>query len=254
MDIPHVLTDGSLFGETGPMLELDLLVVQTARLQVDSLALVSERSRQEANEQHWEGLLIKATHLDDALAAWTHDFPGEPGPTLHSVGITPTPNRDNTPQGVSVDRHFSHAYASVCNIQRAARLMAISVRDRCLSSNKRENPPAPVVTIEQRDQFQQTVGQIIEELCTTFELFLDYSIPLRKGFEEITPARRLTFSDSKIVPKMAAFLAWPLAVALSTETIEHTQKARLKDILETVADSLHDPSLRCLVENCQLNT
>ncbi|EXJ84056.1 hypothetical protein A1O3_04723 [Capronia epimyces CBS 606.96] len=259
-EVPDFLCDGAVYGED-KVLGLDRLLVQVACLGLRSKSaglFINEDPKHSLDAQQLEKLSEEAKALDDALAAWPDadanaNADGDEWKVvrlpIHPT-LAPASSPTVRPYGDAVHRYQSHAHAAIWNTHRAVRIAVNSIRTRSLSHLLRQcsSPSHALILTEQLHLCRQRVDLSVRELRGSVPFFGDFSIAARKGFEELTTEKRLTLSDAKIVPMMAALLAWPLKVALSTEAAQGTQRQYLKSALETVAESLQDASLRSIVK------
>jgi hypothetical protein len=307
--LPVFLHNGAAYGEEGPMLQLDSLLVRLASLRATSLGLVpSEDSKSNypsgLSLQQLETLAVETKGLDEALSAWPGTaaldeewkclphrppiaIPRPEETTTNSAQISALPSVDVE---FSVDsshqRYASYSHASVWNTCRAARVMVNSIRIRCLSriplllhehcsicsQEYGGHPATPAVTTltsseqepdpqQQLEKCKETLRSVDDDLCASLPFFFHFSIITRKGFEQVTTEKRLIFSNARMVPKVAAFLAWPLAVAAISSsssgydsaaiTVGGVQGQQLLRALKTVAESLQDSALGSIVEQEQ---
>jgi hypothetical protein len=76
MLIPDFLRDGADYGEEGPALKLDTLMVQVAALRTKSLALLYREIAEPSSDiVEFEDLAAEAQNLDTALASWPISLP-----------------------------------------------------------------------------------------------------------------------------------------------------------------------------------
>jgi hypothetical protein len=82
---------------------------------------------------------------------------------------------------------------------------------------------------------------ISRELCADVSYF--FKVPQSRGGETLVPALMASDGNYAILPSLATMLAWPLAVAVSTENVPEPQRKWLQGKLGSVADSLGDAVL-----------
>lgn len=230
------------------ILSQDQISVALANLRAKSLDLFSDNDlKHSLGTQKLNEWIAEAKSLDDRLAEWADTIDEEWKYSHLPPTVNPGSAHTFSPSAESVHSYKTHAHARVWNIHRAGRVMANSIRVRCLLELSPPTSRSPGIAGE-LEQCQLNIDYLVKELCDSAQFFFDYSIETRKGFEELSQERRLTFSDSEIVPKVAALLAWPLGVMVSTKYVKSSQRECLKHILATVADSLHDADIRLLLE------
>ncbi|EXJ83375.1 hypothetical protein A1O1_06997 [Capronia coronata CBS 617.96] len=238
--IPAFLKDGTVYEEDISMLELDSLLVGAACLREKSVNLpLDGNSENTSGHTKLTDLATEAEVLENALAAWPvvdradWKFVRLPVSTsLESTQLFPL-------YGDSVHRYQSHGHATIWNMHRAVRARVNSIRIQCVSRLLLQGALSHSASVsEQLAVCRQTLDSSVRDLGESIPFFSQFSISTRKGFEELTTGRRLILSDSKIVPKMAALLAWALAMLFRIDAVEGSQKQWLKLVLKTVADSL----------------
>jgi hypothetical protein len=88
------------------------------------------------------------------------------------------------------------------------------------------------------------LDSISGELCGDISYFFAHRLSDLEPSLTLTPvAPARPMRESTILPNLASMLAWPLAVAVSTENVPEPQRRWLQGKLNTVADSLGDAIL-----------
>lgn len=88
---------------------------------------------------------------------------------------------------------------------------------------------------------KDNLDSISRELCADVSYF--FKVPQSRGGEALVPALMTSEGDLAIPPNLASMLAWPLAIAVSTENVPEPQRKWLQGKLGSVADSLGDAVL-----------
>jgi hypothetical protein len=241
------MADGRQFGEDGFVLELDAALFEAGRLQTNAKALPPDKLNSGFELELLKECARKTAVLDTTLATWPTSLPDDFGVTLCGSSCAEPTRSIKLPFEDMFHVYQSHAHAFFWNTQRALRIFVNSLRIRCLSQLQ-SLPSASTALADQLDHCHRNIESSTTDLCASIPFYLQYSIPTRKGFEEVTMEKRLIFSNAEIVPKMAAFLAWPLAIAVSSEAVHATRREWLRSILTKVADSLHDAALQTVVD------
>ncbi|KIW70762.1 hypothetical protein PV04_03003 [Phialophora macrospora] len=245
-EVPDCLSDGSVFGETGPILQLDSVMVEVSRLHALATNLLSKSDSAQLLRDRIKELAAKAGNLDHALATWSNTPPQHWETSALSSNERPESQRLVAYGPESKNGCENIAIAAILNRCRALRIMLNSIRLRCLSRLQDTSPPSS--THDPRIQAcQQTIQLMTQESHASLPTFFEFRLPNRRGFEETTPEKRLIMSASKIAPKMAAYLAWPMAIVVKTESISSSQRIVMEEELYTVADALQDAALKSMI-------
>jgi len=191
----------------------------------------------------------EAQQLDAALDAWSDAVPDEWRFSARPLAASSSaPDSDPPPTGY-VHHYASHAHATMWNRYRAVRLITNSIRMRVVELLVGNAFKRSCVLLQQRLS-QNNINRLTDELCACVPFFssgVDAHGPCGErslqGAEVSGPSLHST-----VLPKMAGLLAWPLAVAVSTEAVPEPQRQWLERKLKIVASSLGDSILESVAE------
>ncbi len=245
--IPEFLQGGEDYGEEGPALELDALMVRVAALRTKSLALLyNEIAGPSFDIIGSEDLAAEAQNLDTALASWPMSLPEKwrfcrLPPSSISGEYTQTYN------GI-VHSYATHGHAAIWGRYRSIRLIVNSIRIRYFTYQLQTvNYPSQRSFIAvQQQAILATIEVIAAELCGCVPFFFNQLD--QTGTRSILMGKYSIRTSEEILPKMAALLAWPLTVVISCEYIPEPHRQWLKGKLSVVAKSLGDAVLESVVE------
>ncbi|KAF2836631.1 hypothetical protein M501DRAFT_1018970 [Patellaria atrata CBS 101060] len=246
--IPEWLRDGTYYGEEGPALELDSLMVQVAALRAKSLRLFRAESLPVFSEvKYWERIVVEAETLDFALDSWSRAVPQEWKSSVReftSCLILPNPCYPNVS---SMYTYQTLGHASTWNRYYATRLIVNSIGIRSLSMLSQYRFPSPQ-RVAAHNTYLRTMNSLVNDLCRSIPFFFHYSLIVTR--EDCNGIEQRPFtSKNEVLPKIAVLLAWPLTIAVSTDGTPEPQRQWLKDILKLVAKSMGDVILDSVVEN-----
>jgi hypothetical protein len=243
------LQDGAIYGEEGPTLKLDSLMIQVAALRSKVLKILRERERALiSSANRVRDVVIEAGNLDTALASWPQGMLEEWRFSVQSFA-------DRSEQTTmshflfnpSVHSYTTHGHAVVWMRYRAVRLIVCSIRMRLLSILKGQ------LSIDAGiGGCQEDISSLATDMCYSVPYFFS-SDAKRDDSDEPRPAsvrivENAICPERKIVPRIATLLAWPLAVAVSTEAVPKAQKEWLQRKLKTVARVQGDAALESIAE------
>ena len=245
--IPDFLHDGADYGEEGPALELDALMVRVAALRTKSLALLYRETAEPSSDiVESEDLAAEAQNLDTALASWPLSLPEK------WMFCRPPPSpiaweHKHTYNGI-VHSYATHGHAAIWGRYRAIRLIVNSIRIRHFNYQLRtvDYPSQRSFIAIQQQAIRTTIEVITAELCGCVPFFFNQLD--QAGTRLIMMGKYTIKTSDEILPKMAALLAWPLTVAISCEYIPEPHRQWLKCKLSVVAKSLGDAVLESVVE------
>jgi hypothetical protein len=245
--IPDFLRDGADYGEEGPALELDALMVRVAALRTKSLALLYREIAEPSSDiVESEDLAAEAQNLDTALASWPISLP-EKWMFCHSPPSSISAEHNHNYNGV-VHSYATHGHAAIWGRYRAIRLIVNSICIRCLAFQlqKLNNPSQCSFIAIQQKAIRAIMEVVATELCGYVPFFFNQLD--QTGMRSILMGKYTIRTNEEILPKMAALLAWPLTVAISCEYIPEPQREWLKGKLSVAAKSLGDAVLESVVE------
>lgn len=250
------------YGETGPMRELDALILRVSQLRGTSLHLFGNQdlrfprgccSLQNIPPPSPKVIALESEILDAELAMWAENVPKdwEYSTSLRSnsqnTAGAPTTNRE--PEIHNVHDYNSHAYAVNWNRYRAARMIVNSIHIRALEGTK----VCPVVfdgAMARQDICLQRIHELVPELCSGVQYFFN-SPSIENGTYSIKIGDKVVHSEREILPKLAALVAWPLTVAACTEYVPEAHRKRLRERLNIVAEALGDKMLADVAEKIE---
>lgn len=242
MIVPAWLQDGTLYGEEGPSLKLDNLMIQAAGFHSKCLNVLSNKTLDlSVHGNELKDCVVLAEMLDDAFAAWPKDLPEGWNFSIPSPEILKLTNSDMLYQG-SVHCYTNHGHAIMWNRYRAVRMVVNNLRMR-LTSIMFQFAPQVSQASELQETCQEIIGELATDLCYSVSSFSSGNT-----WQNLHPPtnidKNLDHSESMIKPNMAAILTWPLIVAISIETVPKTQKLWLQHKLRIIssvigADALH---------------
>ncbi|KAI2778488.1 hypothetical protein F4815DRAFT_447204 [Daldinia loculata] len=241
------LRDGVQFGEEGPVLILDSIMVRVAALRERSLCLFLPKSARFSSQPHPGDLAAEARSLDAALESWSAALPEDWKFTTWSDS---TP--DSTFDGL-IHVYATYGHAAIWCRYYATRLVVNSIRNRALSVMAQCSFQMLSVAPE-RDLCLGKTASLGTDLCRSIPVF--FTSVTTKG--NPTAARGTVINDNivrvnqDIKPKLATLLAWPLILAINTDNIPESQKQWLKNKLKSVANTLGDAILETVIEQNEL--
>ena len=145
-------------------------------------------------------------------------------------------DEDNTN---TYDRLFnsytSHGHASLWIRQRALRLIINSIFIKFIAVRMQNSTDHEHMRRKQ-NRMRGNLASTSSEMCGDVAFFFSGPRPERSNSADV-------HSEHAILPRLAALLAWPLAVAVSTENVPEPQRQWLQGKLRLVASSLGDAIL-----------
>ncbi|KAF2476004.1 uncharacterized protein BDR25DRAFT_212412 [Lindgomyces ingoldianus] len=240
--IPGWLQDPS-YEEKGPMRELDALILRAAGLRARSLHLFKNNSGPKSRDSGGTDCCSPPSHrgisrevaaeaqdLDAAFVTWSKTAPEEWRYSTIDSRTTTTDELYDCP----VHAYASHGHAAVWNRYRAVRLIVNSIRIRSLATLIQCPMQASYVNSQQEiETSQKNIESLARDLCGGVLFFFHSCNPLIIG--------------GAMPQKMAALLAWPLTVAVSTEGVPGPQRRWLLERLNIVAEILGDVMLASVI-------
>lgn len=238
--MPDGLEDGSVYGEEGPVLVLDILLIRVAALRAKTLSLVHNMNSAATSSgpvEYVATTITEARELDLALAMWARRIP-EGWMFRTSDRPCLTLDRQESLEGdmMTTDTYPTDGHAAIWNRYRAARLIANSIHMRLLSLLQRHGGEHPSLA-GAKSQCQQNLDTLARDVGRSVPFFTGHKDPE-------SPARREAISTAKA----ATPFAWPLSVAVSTEGITDRRRERLKEILMMIAEAKGDATLKAVAE------
>jgi hypothetical protein len=245
--IPDFLQNGAHYGEEGPALEFDSLMVRVAALRARSLALFSGKDAETCSDMHGsQAFAAETQNLDTALASWSQSLPEDWMFAIQT--LPPNPDESDFTYNNIAHNYATHGHAAIWNRYRAIRLIVDSIRIRSLThliQTMEYQSQRSFVAIQQ-ESIRTSMEAITNDLCGGVPFFFNSLDPT--GLRSIKMGKYTITTDDEILPKMAGLLAWPLTVAISCEYIPEPQRQWLKGKLKLVAKSCGDAVLESVVE------
>lgn len=232
--MPDGLEDGSQWGEEGPELQLDSLMIRVLILRHKSVALFREidaaapRSIEKA-----VAVALEADTLDRDLMAWPLTLP--PNWNFEIIW-TQSQSTPSTIAPTNLPRHIyaSVGHAAVWNRYRALRLITNCIHQRSLLSFQ---PSMRHDAIETSfTKCQENINALAEEMCGGVQFQVDPQTSNKSPQPAIIEYSMASLDD--LHPSVAGSLAWPLTVAVSIESVPPLEKSWLKAALRAVARKL----------------
>lgn len=239
--VPDWLQNGEEFGEVGPALQLDQFMIRVAAFRARALAFFPQASAGLATSTPDLDILAHTgKQLEDDLVDWAESLSGE-----HSHSKEPLPaNPENDP---NLDTHGDHrntytspGHASLWVRQRALRLIINSIFIKFISVRMQTSTDHDHLLWKQ-NRMKGNLESISRELCADVSYF--FKDPQSRDGEALVPVLKTAEGELAIPPNLANMLAWPLAIAVSTENVPEPQRKWLQGKLGGVADSLGDAVL-----------
>ncbi|KAK6085277.1 C6 finger domain protein [Seiridium cupressi] len=228
MNVQGWLKDAAAFGEQGPALMLDALMVRVAGLRAKALQI-----------QHVAGLISSTLilsleeilgagqHLDLELSLWPHKITADYA--FSSTSFDP-PDRDKLPWCTSIAHNYrSYSHAAAWNRYRAARMIIHSLLVGTITQLAGHTTLGSAI-LGQLQMSLVAIASLSTEMCCSIPYFFNYNVP----------------SSENIIPKVVTHLAWPLTVAIGIKTIPEVEKYWFRRTLRSVAVALGDSVLECI--------
>nr|OQO21881.1 hypothetical protein B0A51_11398 [Rachicladosporium sp. CCFEE 5018] len=227
--VPEWLADGSLYGESGPTLELDAILVRVGGLRADFLASGAGVS----DDGDYTSTIKEADALNVELDQW---YTGLPEGWLPQSLLA-----DGYPFELimaTVHGHRTHGHAAVILRYRATRILVNSIIDRCLSSTAGSQ--------NDTNTAKQTIVELANNICRDVPYF--FNQVGANGSRWLSIGKHIITSQDDITPKLAGLLAWPLSIVVSCDAVPAKQREWLRLRLKTVAAAYGDARLQQVAE------
>lgn len=232
--MPEFLQTGADYGEKGPALDLDHLMVRTSILREKALQLSSALVNLTVESERKSAIVnAEASKLEEDLAEWPNALPADwrfsKGQLIYHISS----DEPDLPGIDFADRYPSHAHAVVWLRYRAVRLIVNSIYLRTAPNW----PDNSIDNVKAQARSQATVNAMADGICKGVPFFFsqqDHSY-------DITEDRLV--AQAQILPKKAWLVAWVLAIAVSTAAVPQAQRKWLQHRLTVAARSLGDSAL-----------
>ncbi|KAI1104373.1 hypothetical protein F4804DRAFT_192916 [Jackrogersella minutella] len=237
------LQDGAQFGERGPVLDLDSIMVRVAALRSKSLHMFLPKSARFSSQPPPTDIASEARDIDIALESWSSTIPDGWKFSTKSDSRT-----DATFDGLA-HIYASHGHAAIWNRYRAIHIIINSLRKRALCIASRCSSEM-ISTEAEQEACQKRIDSLATDLCRGIPFFVDS----RPTANDLPYTKANAVEDNttqvyyEILPKLAALLAWPLALTVSTEAVPEPQREWLKVKMKSVANSLGDSILETVAD------
>jgi len=180
-----------------------------------------------------EYLAHTGKELEDDLVQWAGSMSGEWKACRQDPQME-TATNENTYDSI-FNSYTSHGHASLWIRQRALRLIINSIFIKFVAI-KMQNSTYHEHLRWKQNRMRGNLASTSSELCGDVAFFFSKLRPERSDSADIQ-------GEHVILPRLAALLAWPLAVAVSTENVPEPQRQWLQQKLRLVAGSLGDAIL-----------
>ena len=180
--------------------------------------------------------------LEDDLVDWAESMSMSEQYSNRKEPLTIIPENIFDPNTFDGHRntHTSPGHASLWLRQRALRLIINSIFIKFISVRMQTSADQDHLLMKQA-RMKGNLDSISRDLCADVSYFFQFS-QSRNGKASV-PALMTAEGDLAIPPNLANMLAWPLAIAVSTENVPEPQRKWLQGKLGSVADSLGDAVL-----------
>ncbi|KAI1091228.1 hypothetical protein F5B19DRAFT_493609 [Rostrohypoxylon terebratum] len=242
------LQDAAEFGEKGPVLDLDSIIVRVASLRSRSLHIFLPKSARFSTQLSPIDIASEARDLDAALESWSRNIAEDWGFSVQS-----DPSTDDTFDGLT-HTYTSRGHATVWNRYRAIHIIINSIRKRALSIASQCSSQTISTDMEQ-EMCLEKISLLSMDLCRAVPFFITShprsttrSFPIGESNEANGNVGDTRF---EILPRFGILLAWPLTLAVNTDAVPEPQKQWLKTRLKSIAKSLGDSILDTVVEQSE---
>lgn len=240
--MPDWLQDGEDFGEIGTALQIDSFMVRVAAFRSRALDFFPHAaSASPTSIPDLEYLAHTGKQLEDDLVDWAESMTGEWA--SYEPAITETVNNDTNDDTYDGHRnsYTSHGHASLWIRQRALRLIINSIFIKFISV-RMQTSTNHAHLLWKKERMRGNLDSISADLCGDISYFFTRVQHPRGETLALVPTVRST-EELTILPSLASMLAWPLAIAVSTENVPEPQRRWLQGKLGVVADALGDAIL-----------
>jgi hypothetical protein len=182
--------------------------------------------------------------LEDDLVHWAGSMFGEWRCFNEALSEGPENDADYSVCEGHRNAYTSHGHASLWIRQRALRLIINSIFIKFITVRIHTSTDHAHLLWKQ-NRMRANLESISQELCADMLYFFEGS-PSRDGEVSMPAPTTPVATEGRltILPSLASMLAWPLAIAVSTENVPEPQRKWLQGKLGSVADSLGDAVLQ----------
>lgn len=229
---------------------MDALMVRTAAFRSRALAFFPKAaSSLPTSTPDLEYLAHTGKELEDDLVKWAESVPEEWQATQSAAQGEPTPPKVEMPLHRPPNSYTSHGHASIWLRQRALRLIINSIFIKFIAVRLQTETADHSHLLWKQDRMRRNLDTISSELCADVPFFFEKSTSSDPGSSSAEVVEHdFVANEESISPKLAGLVAWPLAVAVSTENVPEPQRQWLQQTLKTVARSLGDSVLEAVAE------
>lgn len=223
-------------------------MVRVAAFRSRALSFFSERySELSTSTPDLEYLAHTGKELEDDLVYWGGTMSGEwefrQQPSSEDSDNDASPN---TFDGC-FNSYTSPGHASLWLRQRALRLIINSIFLKFIAVRLQSAIDQTHLLMKQT-RMQGNLDSVSRELCRDMPYFFTPAPLSRESSPTSTPTstsgtQLIPAHPLEILPSLASMLAWPLAIAVSTENVPEPQRQWLQKRLRAVANSLGDAVL-----------
>jgi len=198
-----------------------------------SMLLRGESSDLTLHLQKVTDMTTEAAEFDQAFIAWSKSVPDDWQFSCHSFAndLYPTIPDDFLFQR-SIHRYSSYGHAAMWIQYRAVRLILNSVRLQLLSDLAQCSGQEYSLNAE-LEMCQNNISSLATDFCYSVPVFFRSMIDYNRMGCRSTSTVCL---ENPIDPKMAAILACPMALAVTTQVIPKAQKRWLQQRLKIIAN------------------
>ena len=258
LDVPEWLHDGASFGEHDIEAQLDLYMIQVARLRRELEDLRQRMKKRDGRNEtkpaiDLKALLASGLLLDEHLSDWVTNLPSV---LRYNVKRIP----DNVLLGTygNLDSMFYdsivHLYpsarsATLWNRYGATRLIANNIIAGTLAGLAASPNPSMSPASEKRlRRAASTIAELVDDLChgLPFHFSLVNQCNMEASGSVKVPKEFWDGSHPKIAVVSALRLSWPLVIASATSRIEDQQRDWVRAKLRHISEITGNGVLDCL--------
>ncbi|KAI9711871.1 MAG: hypothetical protein M1820_002016 [Bogoriella megaspora] len=250
IDIPAWLRDGTIYGEYGTALELDLCMVKVAELRHRAISLAIDtttlkRSDPSCKYARLRDLLDDAQSVDNELASWADNLSPEYHYSKHRVQRGDTSDFDR--MGFDAHIYMTVGHAGIWGRYRALRLIVNDIRLKTLSillAFPDSSMEAHVKTAK------SNVARLADDLCASLPYILGF-VETREvsGNGVIVVAKSTATLAGSVTPATASLLCWSLAMVTMVSNMPEQHRRYLRDRLLDVSEVVGDGVLERIAES-----
>ncbi|KAI9687576.1 MAG: hypothetical protein M1822_002186 [Bathelium mastoideum] len=240
------LQNGALFGEEGPTLAFDALMVRVAAFRSKSLGCFRHIDSGLAKDMTTlNDLTVEAQDLDHALDTWSLGLPEDFTFSLHLLGKEADSKNPSLQYEGGTHRYATYGHAAIWNRYRAVRLVVNGVRLRLLSAQDQFSQEAMRLDIK-LENCEKTINALATDMCRSISFF--FTVNTTKAVDGPSLGAGSISESEHYIPNIAALLTWPLGVAVSIEAVPYHYKLWLRRRLKTIASVLGNDVVQHVAE------